>query len=185
MTQSTQTSKFQVNDIVKFAGPRQRRQYKVARVDFWGSNPSYNLVALSGGVRGSRPTGVSETDLVLASAPKTETVDKYGKTASQFAKEAFPVGGYAKADYYYTTCETVVVIDKITKTQIKVKECHGGLVNERGPLNQEYYTVDTSALKVEDKVYTFQARIYNGEWVFWSGDRSLKAFDGEVERMLD
>ena len=177
--------KFKVGDTVKFIGPRQRRLYQVIRVDDWNGDYYYDLEALSGGPRGSRPSSVAEDRIVTPGQEPAVVRDKEGRTSQEFASQVYPVGGFAKADYYYTTRETVVKVVKHTKTQIKVEAYHGGRVNERGPLNQEVYAIDTSQLRPSGEIKAYTAKYYNGEWTYYHGDKYLKPFDGQVEFLLD
>lgn len=72
--------RFEAGTVVRFNNPRERRRYVVACRDvvLGPESDRYNLVALTGGMRGSAPTSVSGADLVRDA---DQTVDFVGHWA--------------------------------------------------------------------------------------------------------
>jgi len=80
---------FQTGQVVKFAGKRQKRRYVVTSVEQFAQDGDrrYSMIALSGGPRGSRPSGAPEADLELdADQSLPAQFENY-----QLARQAEPV----------------------------------------------------------------------------------------------
>jgi hypothetical protein len=80
---------FQVGQVVKFVGKRSKKRYLVIGVYQYAEDQprTYSLQALSGGPRGSRPSGVPETDIELDADQETGVDSDWIA-----ARQAEPVG---------------------------------------------------------------------------------------------
>jgi hypothetical protein len=159
---------FKVGDLVKYKG--NRRVYKVIRVeDRWGT---VDLMATSGGPRGSRPSSVDPADLQLADEKVIEILDKQGRTALQAAEEVFR-RKQAVVDFYRVIRERYAEVIGFTKGGgVKVQVYHGG---QYLPGSQEDFKPDK---KNKGEKITFRPSLYRGEWEWSKGNQHIKPYKG-------
>lgn len=150
--------RYKVGDHVKFRG--KRRVYEVTGVTPYGT---YDLSAISGGNRGSRPTSVDESDIEPAEG-KEETLDKKGRSAEEaFLKEYGKEGDWVVLDFSRTTSESMGKVKKITpKGRVKVEE-HFGSKSEG---DMESFK---PAINRKGDTVMFTPHLHRGQWRWYNG----------------
>ena len=162
IAKSLMASKFQIGDLVKFKG--RRRVYKVTNV----MRGHYDLEATTGGQMGSRPSTVSEDDLMAADSVEA-VADKQGRDAATAAKQEFR-SGKVVVDFNRVIRESYGEVTAITRSGlIKVQTYVGGDWD-----GQEDFVPDKS--KRGDAI-VFSPALHRGEWM-WSNSRENRYIKG-------